>query len=67
MADVHFQDHIRLIVPEPNVEPRPEPLDEVVLEEEGILLAGGHQELEIVHPIDQMLHLDPAVGGAPEV
>jgi len=51
----------RLVVPEPDVERRPVPLDEVLLEVQGLDLVLGHDHLDVLHPVGQLLNRRPVV------
>jgi len=50
-----------LVVPEADVERRPVPLDEVLLEVQGLDLVLGHDHLDVLHPVRQLLNRSPAV------
>src|SRR5207245_464940 len=54
-GDLHA--HVALVVLQPDVVARPVLLDEVVLEDEGFLVAGGDQGLELGQALDQEAHL----------
>jgi hypothetical protein len=51
----------RLVVTQADVERRPVPLDEVLLEVQGLDLVLGHDHLDVLHPVRQLLNRGPAV------
>src|SRR5207249_2439976 len=59
-GDLHA--HVALVVLQPDVVARPVLLDEVVLEDEGFLVAGGDQGLELGQTLDQEADLAALVG-----
>ena len=57
----------RLVVAQAHVERRPVPLDEVLLEMEGLHLAARDDDLDVGDTLGQLADLDPAVGRLLEV
>ena len=56
-----------LVVPEPDVERRPVPLDEILLEMERLDLVLGDDDLDVLDPIGQLLDRRASVGALLEV
>src|SRR5262249_24303423 len=60
----HLDAHVALIVLQPDVVARAGLFDEVVLEDEGFLVVGGAQGLEVSKPLDQEADLASLVAAA---